>query len=287
MLCKNCGSNIPEGSKFCPYCSAQVVDSPEQQLGQPAPETNGKKKVPMIAGIVAVVVIIIGVIIAIFAGSSSKGYETEVENFFTYLAEQEDDAEGFITDAYWAGACFGNAFGGNFAKDANIAYVTCMFEIEDAAGSSYGTSSIDNWEDYLEESMLDYLYMQFDNVYGDDWELNYEIANSDKLSGSDIEDLQDEWEEIIKKYEEYVDLFENIDDNFATIEEEDIETIEAFIDEMSDKKIKKAYEVEVDVTIEGDDASLEESYEFQIVQIDDQWVILEGPTIYDFIQDAD
>ncbi len=284
MLCRNCGSNIPEGSQYCPYCSMQISNSSYQQFGYQEPATKKKKKWPIIAGVTAIIALIGGAIALIFAISSSKGYEKEIENFFAYFEEKEDDAEGFITEAYWGGLCFGNAIGGNVGKEANTAYISCLFEVENASGSSLGGSNIDNWEDYLKESSIDYIYGRFDKIYGDDWELTYKIANVDELSDSKVDDLQDEWEETVENYEEYIDQFEDSD---ADIDDKDIETIEDFIDEMSDKKIKKAYEIEVDVEIEGDDASLDESYEFKVVKVGNEWVILEGPTVEDFIRDAE
>ena len=39
MICKNCGKEISESSKFCGYCGAKVTEQPEQsQLEQPQPE---------------------------------------------------------------------------------------------------------------------------------------------------------------------------------------------------------------------------------------------------------
>lgn len=39
MICKNCGKEISESSKFCGYCGAKVTEQPQQsQLEQPQPE---------------------------------------------------------------------------------------------------------------------------------------------------------------------------------------------------------------------------------------------------------
>jgi uncharacterized membrane protein YvbJ len=29
MFCPNCGKEIPDGSKFCPYCGIKIAVSPE------------------------------------------------------------------------------------------------------------------------------------------------------------------------------------------------------------------------------------------------------------------
>ena len=39
MICKNCGKEISESSKFCGYCGAKVTEQPQQsQPEQPQPE---------------------------------------------------------------------------------------------------------------------------------------------------------------------------------------------------------------------------------------------------------
>ncbi|MBO6054466.1 MAG: zinc-ribbon domain-containing protein [Oscillospiraceae bacterium] len=38
-ICKNCGADVPEGSKFCPECGAPVVEEPAEEPAPAAPGT--------------------------------------------------------------------------------------------------------------------------------------------------------------------------------------------------------------------------------------------------------
>lgn len=82
MICKNCGNNIPEGSKFCEKCgspagegvqyagSVQNVQYTVPQNGAAAvPKKKSKKKIALIA---AAVVILLIVIIAVVSGDENN-----------------------------------------------------------------------------------------------------------------------------------------------------------------------------------------------------------------------
>lgn len=111
MFCENCGKEIKDENKFCPYCGASVQPEqnseqpeqsaqPEQNSEQPEqsaqPEQNSeqpkKKKTAAVIGIIAMAaVIIIGIIAAVKMFGSSDAKETAKDS--TYKEVKENAAE--------------------------------------------------------------------------------------------------------------------------------------------------------------------------------------------------
>jgi hypothetical protein len=66
MFCKKCGKEIPETSKFCPYCGTEKAEIPGQPLAAQAPSAapvgvprKNPRKIPLLI-IAAIVVVLIG-----------------------------------------------------------------------------------------------------------------------------------------------------------------------------------------------------------------------------------
>lgn len=77
MYCQNCGKQIEEGSRFCPYCGAKSTSEPEQKK-QAVPvkkekKERKKKKVPVI--IIAIAALLILGIVIFSGGDSSPSSE--------------------------------------------------------------------------------------------------------------------------------------------------------------------------------------------------------------------
>ena len=209
---------------------------------------------------------------------NSKGYEKEVKNYLNYYAEQEDKAETFIDEGYFAGE-FGTFLTGKEATEINKILFEAMLEEEEFSDSYYGETSYDTWEELIEDMVLERNYDMMERRFGDDWKLTYEIEESEKLSKSDIEDLEEVLEECVEYYEDMVDELD--------LSSKDEKKVEKFINKYSNMKIKQAYEVKVKIEIDGDDYSLEEDYEFEVAKLGRDWVILTGPSLYDFMNDAE
>ena len=80
MYCRNCGSEIKDGAKFCESCGAKVdmtsTDETANAAAQPAESTkaadnkgNGKRVAIIIGLIVVIAAIIVGIVV--FAGGSA------------------------------------------------------------------------------------------------------------------------------------------------------------------------------------------------------------------------
>lgn len=81
MICPNCHSNLPDGSRFCPHCGAmlQPMGQPQQPMGQPGmyqqpmmpqPQPRPKNNTLLIIVIAAASVIICGLLLFVFLGKS-------------------------------------------------------------------------------------------------------------------------------------------------------------------------------------------------------------------------
>lgn len=86
MFCKNCGTQLSDGAKFCNSCGTSINGTPSTSANaSPVSSKNTKKKSPI--GIIAIVIIVIAAI-ALFSGGGG-GYEKTVDNFFEGLFEAD------------------------------------------------------------------------------------------------------------------------------------------------------------------------------------------------------
>ena len=92
--------------------------------------------------------------------------------------------------------------------------------------------------EYFEDAM-DSLMDEFEDMYGDDIKITYEIEDEDELDEDDID-------EIIDFYEEYLD---------------------------ADLDIEAAYELEVEATIEGEDDDDTDEMTIFVIKIDGKWYL--------------
>ncbi len=281
MFCEKCGNEIADNIAFCPKCGAAVAKPvPTNDVTQLSPEQPPKKAFKAI-GIVAVAVIVVAAIVAVvFMFINSKGYEKEVEKYLDFFAEQKDDAESYVMDAYSGGNFDEGFLGGKSADKINEMLFAAMFDVQEEMlqMGSYDVDIPDDWQEYLEESNIEYLYDEIEEEYGD-WELTYEIKDSKKLSDSKTEKLNDVFEEYLEYYEEI------LDEDALDLDSDEEEKLEKFIDKMSKKKIKTAYEVEAKVTVDTDEGKFKNTFEFKVAKIGGSWFILEGPSVEEMFED--
>lgn len=105
MFCKNCGKEMKETQKFCPYCGQKAGEenaySSPNGYPQTASATNQRKsKKGLIVGIAAVVIVLIVVIGIFIAGNSEKETlrfnlsvvnDTGVDIYALYASQPEVD----------------------------------------------------------------------------------------------------------------------------------------------------------------------------------------------------
>lgn len=116
-------------------------------------------------------------------------------------------------------------------------YIDYMVDDYEEYGSWYG---YDDYEEFVEEYLGEYLE-ELEDEYGNDLKFSFKITETKELDEDDIEDIEDEMDE------EYGD----------------------------NDKIEKAYEVEFEYTLKGDDDDDEDDGEMTMIQVDGEWYIYE------------
>ena len=168
MVCKNCGANIPEGTKFCTSCGATVeaeVGFQDAAVVQAPAKKSNKKLIAIVAGVVAVIV----ALILVFGGGS---YKTPINNYFDAI----EKADG--------------------AKLQKCSPFAVKFE------KAAGESADDIKDDYQESA--EFLHEMYAAQYGDDFKITYKIKDKEALDKDELKELQDEINDEIE--EEDIDM---------------------------------------------------------------------------------
>jgi len=205
-----------------------------------------------------------------------NGYEEEVMAYLDCLVKKKFTADKYISDLYFADG-FPSVHSGKKAKDIHEIIMRASFEKrkeEADMGYYYESFDYDTWQDAIKDNVLDKISDTFENTYGSDWELTYKIKDSEKMSESDTEDLYDIWEDDILEMYHY--NYINLD-----LDRDETDEFESFLQELEDFTVEEAYTVDTKITISGDDDSYKTNSEFIVAKIGDDWVILDGISVYE------
>lgn len=207
MFCGKCGTKNADDAQFCTGCGAklnggQVVKNSTTVVVNP---NDKNRKVGMIA-VAVVAVIVIALIIALFGGRS---YKTTVEKFV-------------------------NA---TFEADAEAVFELIPEEMIDYALEEEGYDK-DELDELIEETKED-LQDQIDDIeryWGEDWSISYEILNVKDVTGDDLDDLKDDFEDI-------------------------------------DIKVSAAKTVEVELTIKAGETEASNSLDISLIKVGRSWYL--------------
>lgn len=156
-FCGNCGTNIPEGSPFCPTCGAPA----------PAPENQpaGGKKMDIKKLIIAGVAVVVAVVLCIVLFTScSSGPEKVVDDYLTAMFKEFNVEEAMET-------CL---------------HEDVIEEAKDQAGDSYDMmiDALQEQFDDIEEAMEE-----------EDGSIDWDIKEVDDMKKSKLEDYEEMYED--------------------------------------------------------------------------------------------
>lgn len=108
MFCMKCGQNIPDGSKICPNCGADIPNTDIQNMNSPLNSAEGnyippsvqipKQKKKTSGCLVAILLVLIAFLLMLIIGavSSSKKVKSAEWEMDSILIESEQDTEVYI-----------------------------------------------------------------------------------------------------------------------------------------------------------------------------------------------
>lgn len=222
------------------------------------------------------------------SNSDLKGYEQAVADYFDYFAKKKTDVKSFVTDAY-AGGGFGMILNGKGAYEANLVYLQDMLGFDEELPDMYyydipsDGGDID-FEEFLKIAFIDDFYSNMEE-FGD-WELKYDIKKSVKAEEHD--DFAG-WDGFNNYFEEILEGYEDLADSLPLGSDEE-EIMENFVDEYSNIDINEGYVVEVKVELSSSDEDYDrysDTYEYCVANVDGEWIIIDGVSIYDICEEAD
>ena len=220
MFCRNCGTQVNDGTKFCPNCGTPVeVPGNAQNVGgaQPAgqyQQPNGqqyyqpaggkppkKSKKPLIFIIIAIVVliaVIVGVVFAVKGCSndsgSSSGDSKKSEASSDRSDKKDEDEDAKEEEEQKEESSF----------EEPIAKLMQGIEEQDGeimlSAFSDGTIEVLSEESgYNETELADYLEEMFMDSMGTDikvggYQVDYEVRSANELTEDDIAVIQDEFD---------------------------------------------------------------------------------------------
>lgn len=204
MFCSKCGAQVPDGNNFCPKCGNPMEAPTNENIGaendnavnnnpaydntvydegaqyQSIPNQYGmptdKKKLPtnviaIIIGVAALaLIIVLGFLI--FGGNSAKSVAED-----TYEAMFDCDGDKYLDGFH----------------DCVIDYMIDNSDDCDSVGEMADKFS-ESFEDEFKDLDEDYDFEDFEGTF-DDWSIDVEATKEKDLKDSDIDDLQEDYED--------------------------------------------------------------------------------------------
>ena len=207
MFCGKCGVKNADDAAFCSACGAKLNGAqPVSDSAAVAVDQSDKNRKVGIIAVAVIAVLVIALAIGLFGGRS---YKATVDKFID--AQFEGDLEAIF----------------ELVPDELIDYV--MEE------EGYDR---DEFDEFLEEGQEE-LQEQLDVIkafFGDDWEVSYEILEAEDVTGDDLKDLKEDYEDI-------------------------------------DLKIKAAKTVEIELTFKAGEIETSESLEISLIKVGRSWYL--------------
>lgn len=202
------------------------------------------------------------VLILIITGLGG-GYKKPLDNIVKVVEDQETDLDKFVELVA--------------PKFLGKSYSNIMDILEKS-------DEIDDMKDEFSDSMKD----AFDNLedeYGKSINVSYKIAEKEKLSKGDIEDIEDAYKSVYDDYlESFYDQLKDIDDDDLDdlkdeldISSKDceklVEELKSLIKEFKNPEISEGYAINAEVKIKGKDDDDEDDIDVNVVKFNGDWMV--------------
>ena len=264
-FCGNCGNSVPDDARACPYCGSMLESAPAPaKAGVGGFIEKYKKLLIGVAGAILALVLIIVLINAL-----GGGWKAPIKDVINEMNSDEVDMENEIV----------NMYGGLGKKELKKIYKI--------------VSSSKNFKDYEDESEDSFKdeAEDLEDEYGKNWKYSYEIDDKDDLDKDDLKDIKDEFKATGKDLIDFADRILDLDnddlkdlaDDMGLKKDELKDLAEAIKDlgkTIKSTDVKKGYEVELEVKIEGKDDDDSFDADIAVVKADGSWVI--ANTIYSY-----
>ena len=232
-----------------------------QNVASNQPVKGSSKKA--VIGLVAALVVVIALGALLILSFGVGGYKKPLDQICKAVNKQE-------TDINKLAAMLLPDFAGDAYKDV-MAVLKDNDDIEDAF-------------DDAEDSVKD-LYDLMEDELGKDVKVSYEIKEKEKMDKDDLEDIEETIRDMYDSY--FEDLIDEIDDMDSDDWEDmaddlDIsvskakklgKTIKGFGKELEKAKVTSGYTLKVKVKLKGDDDSTSETFEFNMIKVNGDWMI--------------
>lgn len=264
---KETAAQAPASDTATESASGSVTATPVGNATLDAAKEKNKNKNIGILAVVGGAVIVLIILIALLASALGGGYKGPIKTLVKNLNRGNTKVESYLSCVL-----------PGFAVDAYSDIYSLMRSADKDAVADFDDDVADLFEDMFDD---------FADEYGDNYKITYEIRDAERLSSRDIKDIEDEYEDLFDTIDSlidwededfYEDLADELDDYY------DIELsssqvrklqkiVESFMKSLDNIKIQDAYEVEVKLTIQGEDGKDTEKITFYVIKVNGKWII--------------
>lgn len=251
MFCKNCGTEINEGTVFCSNCGAKIenVDIPVETSVNLQKKKNNKT-IGMVVSVLVAVAVIIGLGSLVKAIFFADNYEDVARKYITSVTNcdlhKAYDYCIFDMDKYF------DEYVKIYCDDYDISTAE-FYEKYEQYEDEYDIT-VDSYNDILDCLEIE-MKENFDDEYGD-YTISVKVVDANELTRRELSDAveyaREYFEDMAYPYEVELDFDDYIDED----------------------KIKKGYEVDVKMTIDGEDDYDSDTVTLTLVKYKGKWKVL-------------
>lgn len=167
MFCGKCGAKLEEGVTFCPQCGTPTGAAPTAETAGTAPAAK-KPNLPVLVGAVVLVAVIVVSLLFAVGPLGGRSAEKTIDQLFESVLNA--DTRGLMS----------------LVPDG---MVEAAMEESDMDEDEY-EEQLDDMDEQLESSLS-----MMEALAGEDWTMTHEIVSTENITGEDLADLKDDYEE--------------------------------------------------------------------------------------------